>query len=94
MSEVLATFVVLPTADADQVLLYAEEHASFDPSRRRALRAGDPALRTNLAVPPSAAAVVLNSRGDIVVALEAPYALSEPWIEDAFLRATSSFENR
>jgi predicted ATPase len=79
------TFVVLRGADQHRVAQLAVAHADFAPDRRRVL-IDDGTFHA--VVPPGTAALTLRVDGSISVVLNRERALSEPWIEDGFLRAS------
>ena len=80
----VVTFVVLATGEVGEAIAHlASEHAAFDPDHRRVQLSkesyGEPQI--------DAAALTLKADGTIAELLDERCALSEPWIEDAFVRA-------
>jgi hypothetical protein len=93
LNERMATLFVFSSGDiADRVTRIAEEHASFAPDNRRVVRVKDTAWIRGVAMTQPATAIVLNARNEVIALLDTQHALSEPWIEDAFLRGARAFE--
>jgi hypothetical protein len=87
-----ATFVVLTAGHLGRrITKLAEEHAAFDPNRRRVTTLVDANYPLdNIALWTEGRAIValvLRTDGSLSDLLDANRALSEAWIENAFLRA-------
>lgn len=89
-----ATFVVLTGGQLGSLIArLAEEHAALDPERRRVANLGDAAYPSDnkTALRPEESdtvALVLRQDGSLSDLLDANRAVSEAWIENAYLRAT------
>ena len=75
-----STFVVLAGgALGARILRVAQEHAAFDPARRSVVAVQGPP-RSDVA------AAVASADGTIYAVLDARQAVTEAWVEDAFVR--------
>jgi hypothetical protein len=88
-----AVLIVLPSAIEDSLTTLALDHAAFEPTRRVVLA---PTLRGYLLVEdiraymeayPGSVAIVLRPDGTVCATLSRTQALSECWLENAFVRA-------
>jgi hypothetical protein len=86
MSDGRVTFVVLKTEVQNSVGRLAREHADFDAERRAVLIDRDGGVLE--ATYSGAAAVVLRPDGTVCGVMDRARALSEAWIEDAFVRSS------
>jgi len=91
--ECMMLFVVLATGDRGRhVARVAQEQAEYDVEHRRVVKPGDPMYPTPVQIAAwaigTAAALILDERGTLRVVLDEQRAISGPWVEDAFVRAS------
>lgn len=70
-----------------RIVRLAQEHADFDPLGRRVVGLEEPVFQGNCSSNCVTAAIVVNAEGAICAILDARQAMTEAWIEDAFVRA-------